>query len=74
MQSTREVNRKEVRKVFYSDVSMLTGVLPGEKISELTKYIINKFADEGLSRDEAIEILERTKNLVGEVSKIQKID
>lgn len=74
MQSTRAVNRKEVRKVFYSDVPMLTGVLPGEKISELTKYIINKFADEGLSRDEAIEILERTKNLVGEVSKIKKID
>lgn len=74
MQSTREVNRKEVRKVFYSDVPMLTGILPGEKISELTKYIINKFADEGLSRDEAIEILERTKNLVGEVSKIKKID
>lgn len=74
MQSMRVVNRKEVRKVFYSDVPMLTGVLPGEKISELTKYIINKFADEGLSRDEAMEILERTKNLVGEVSKIQKID
>lgn len=74
MQSTRAVNRKEVRKVFYSDVPMLTGILPGEKISELTKYIINKFADEGLSRDEAIEILERTKNLVGEVSKIKKID
>jgi len=53
---------------------MLTGILPGEKISELTKYIINKFADEELSRDEAMEILERTKDLVGEVSKIQKIN
>lgn len=50
----------------FSDVVMNDGkLLEGEKIGELVKYIINKFAKENLTRNEAIEILDRTKECTG---------
>lgn len=45
-----------------------------EKISELVKIIINKFADEKLSRDEAMQVLSRTEDLVGEFAIIKRVD
>ena len=56
------------------DILMCTGVFPGEKLDELTKFIINKFAEEQLSRDEAIEVLTKVENVIGEVSMVQKIN
>ena len=43
--------------MFFGDIRMRDSILSGEKICELTKYIINKFADEKLTRDEAVEVL-----------------
>lgn len=40
----------------------------------MLKKIINGFAEEGLSRDEAIVVLERVKEIAGEVAVIKKID
>lgn len=49
-------------------------VLEGDKISELTKHFINKFADEGLSLDEAIIVINRVKNIIGEFAIVQHLD
>lgn len=57
------------------DVLMDNGtIFSGDKISELVKHIINKFADEKLSPDEAKIVLERTKNVVGEYAVVQRAD
>ncbi len=53
---------------------MNDSILLGEKIGELTKYIINKFADEKLTRDEAVEVLKSVIEVVGEVSVVNRID
>lgn len=59
----------------FSDVVMNDGkLLEGEKIGELVKYIINKFAKENLTRNEAIEILDRTKECTGDASVIREVD
>ena len=49
-------------------------LLEGEKIGELVKYIINKFAKENLTRNEAIEILDRTKECTGDAAVIREVD
>lgn len=49
-------------------------IFEGEKISELTVNIINKFADEKLSRDEAMEVLQKVTEVVGEYAIIKHID
>lgn len=43
----------------YCDVEMVSKVLPGEDLTRMVKKIVNDFANEGMSRDEAVEILER---------------
>ena len=48
-------------------------VFNGEKIGELVSEIINKFSEEGLSRDEAEIVLDNTKGVLGEFSMVQKI-
>lgn len=48
-------------------------IFDGKKISDLTAFIINKFADEHLSHDEAVEVLKRTKDIIGEYSKVKKM-
>lgn len=48
-------------------------VIKGEKIGELVKYIVDKFADEGLCRDEAVIVLDHAKDAIGEYNKIIKI-
>lgn len=59
----------------YMDLAMSTGkILKGEKIRELVNWIINKFAEENISRDEAHQVLEEVKEVVGEVAIIQHID
>ena len=59
----------------FNDVVMNDGkLLEGEKIGELVKYIINKFAKENLTRNEAIEILDRTKERTGDAAVIREVD
>ena len=53
-------------------VQMLNGeVLHKEKIDKLAGYIINKFAEEKLTVDEAKIILDSTKEIVGEFSRVE---
>lgn len=59
----------------FCDVQMNNGeILEGEKIGKLTRFIINKFADEGLSVDEGKEVINAVTNVIGECSIIKKID
>lgn len=59
----------------FESVRMNNGeVLDGEKIGKLTKFIIDKFADEELSVDEGKEVLHSVTDLLGEYSIIKKID
>lgn len=61
--------------MFNPDIDMGNGkILPGEKVSELTKFIINKFADENLTYDESIEILNRAINSIGEYAEVKKAE
>ena len=46
--------------------------MSGEKIGELASEIINKFAESGLSCDEAKIILHHTESILGEFSIVQK--
>lgn len=56
------------------DIQMVNGIFPGKKIDELTKFIINKFAEEGLNRDEAVEVLKNTNNVIGEFAIVKRVD
>lgn len=49
-------------------------VFNGDKISELTSFIINKFAEKELSVDEAKIVLDHTKDVIGEYSTVKPID
>ncbi len=49
-------------------------VLEGNRISELVKYIINKFADEELSFDEAKIVISRVEAILGEFAVIHNTD
>lgn len=60
--------------MFFGDIRMRDSILSGEKICELTKYIINKFADEKLTRDEAVEVLKSAIEVVGEVSVVNHME
>ena len=55
------------------DIQMKTGTFSGEKVDELTEFIINKFAEEKLNRDESVEVLENVKNIIGEVAVVQHV-
>lgn len=57
------------------DVMMSNGkILPGEKIDKLVNFIINKFAEEEMSVDEAKIALEHAKEIIGEYSTVKPID
>lgn len=56
------------------DIQMEIGIFSGKKLDELTKFIINKFAEEKLNRDEAVEVLKRTEDIIGECAVVQHID
>ena len=61
--------------MYISDYALNNGkVIKGEKIGELVKYIVDKVSDEGLSRDEAVIVLDHAKDAVGEYNKIINID
>jgi hypothetical protein len=47
-------------------------VFSGEKRGELVQEIIDKFSREKLTHDEAIEVLEGAKDVLGEFSIVQK--
>lgn len=56
------------------DIQMQEGVLSGEKVDELTKFIINKFAEEKMNRDEAVEVLKNVNNVIGEFAMVKHVD
>lgn len=58
----------------YCDVKMVSKVLPGEDLTRMVKKIVNDFADEGMSRDEAMEVLKKVEEIMGEVAIIQRMD
>lgn len=59
----------------FTSIRLLRGkVLEGEKIRELTNDIIDKFSNEKLSYDEAVIILDKVKEILGEYSIIQNAD
>lgn len=61
--------------MFQTSIQMQSGdVLEGDRIRELTTFIINKFAQENLSCEEAKVVLGRAKSIIGEYSKVQKIN
>lgn len=62
-------------KIQCADTEMHTGyVFSGKKQSELSKHIINKFAEENLKMDEAIIVLDHVRAIIGEMAVIQKLD
>lgn len=63
-----------VRKMESYDIQMVNGIFSGKKIDELTKFIVNKFAEEGLNRDEAVEVLKNTNNVIGEFAIVKHVD
>lgn len=58
----------------YCDVEMVSKVLPGEDPTRMVKKIVNDFANEGMSRDEAMEVLKRVEEIMGEVAMIQRLE
>ena len=66
--------QSEVRKMKSYDIQMVNGIFSGKKIDELTKFIINKFAEERLNRDEAVEVLKNTNNVIGEFAIVKRVD
>ena len=59
--------------MFFQDIQMNNGtVFCGEKRGELVQEIIDKFSREKLTHDEAIEVLEGAKDVLGEFSIVQK--
>lgn len=58
----------------YCDVEMVSKVLPGEDLTRIVKKIVNDFASEGMSRDEAMEALKRVEEVIGEVAIVQRME
>ena len=60
--------------MFFQDILMNNGtVFSGEKRGELVQEIIDKFSRERLTHDEAIEVLEGVKSVLGEFSLVQNV-
>lgn len=69
----RKQDRGEIEMNF-QNIQMNNGtVLTATKTEELVRYIVNKFSEENLTYDEANIILENTKDVLGEFSKIEKM-
>lgn len=58
----------------YCDVKMVSKILPGEDLTKMVKKIVNDFANEGMSRDEAMEVLKRVEEIIGEVAIVQRME
>lgn len=69
LQSTKRGEQME-----YCDVEMVSKVLPGEDLTKMVKKIVNDFAAEGMSRDEAMEVLKKVEEIMGEVAIIQRME
>ena len=67
----KDLKKVGVRKMGSLDIQMQEGVLSGEKVDELTKFIINKFAEEKMNRDEAVEVLKNVNNVIGEFAMVK---
>ena len=60
--------------MFFQDIQMNNGtVFSGEKRGELVQEIIDKFSRERLTHDEAIEVLEGVKSVLGEFNLVQNV-
>ena len=60
--------------MFFQDIQMNNGtVFSGEKRGELVQEIIDKFSREKLTHDEAIEVLEGVKSVLGEFGLVQSV-
>lgn len=60
--------------MFFQDIQMNNRtVFSGEKRGELVQEIIDKFSRERLTHDEAIEVLEGVKSVLGEFSLVQNV-
>ena len=58
----------------FQNIQMNNGtVVTATKTEELGRYIVNKFSEENLTYDEANIVLENTKDVIGEFSKVQKM-
>lgn len=58
----------------FQNIQMNNGtVLTATKTEELVRYIVSKFSEENLTYDEANIVLENTKDVIGEFSKVQKM-
>lgn len=65
---------RDVLKDCENGVQLSSGkILEAEKAIGLTKHVINIFADEDVSIEEAYIILEIIKDAIQEFSKVQKI-
>ena len=49
-------------------------VFSGNRVNELIKHIVNKFADERLSSSEAILVLDQTKEVIKDFALVQHVD
>lgn len=68
-------NERDVRRMYFPSIEMNNGdIFDGGKIAELVEAIIEKFSDEGLSHDEAKIVLDRVGGVIGEYSKVQKVN
>ena len=57
------------------DVEMRNGeIFPAKKIRELSVFVINKFSEEGLSYDKAKIVMSDIEGLLGEYTRIDKLD
>ena len=72
---SRTDSKKEGEKMiaFYG-IKLKNGkTLEGKKIGELVEEIIYKFSEAGLSCTEAKIVLEKTADVLGEFSRVQKV-
>lgn len=64
-----------MKNLWFGNIQLNSGeTLQGDRIGELTAFIINKFADENLSYAEALIVLESAKDVVGDFCSVQCVD
>lgn len=59
--------------MFFQDIQMNNGTVFSGERGELVQEIIDKFSRERLTHDEAIEVLEGVKSVLGEFSLVQNV-
>lgn len=74
IETTSLGDSKTRTEIPFRPVQMNNGtVFSGEKRGELVQEIIDKFSREKLTHDEAIEVLEGVKSVLGEFSLVQSV-